>query len=124
MSVNIRKNKKREKNITINDLARATNGLIKNVNTISTATNGLIKKVNSLVATVDDLARSVKEDFDEVHGTIKAGFDKVDNLLTALENGQEEIKLRLTNVAYRFELEELEKRVKALEKAVLKKSKR
>lgn len=48
----------------------------------------------------------------------------MDNRLAALENGQEEIKLRLTNVAYRFELEKLEKRVKALEKAVLQKSKR
>ena len=116
MSINIKKNKKREKNITINDLARATNGLTKNVNTISTATHGLIKKVNSLVATVDDLARSVKEGFDEVHGTIKAGFDKVDNRLTALENGQEEIKLRLSNVAYRFEVVELENQVKTLTK--------
>ena len=116
MSINIKKNKKRQKNITINDLARATNGLTKNVNTISTATHGLIKKVNSLVATVDDLARSVKEGFDEVHGTIKAGFDKVDNRLTALENGQEEIKLRLSNVAYRFEVVELENQVKTLTK--------
>ena len=99
-----------KKNITIDDLARATNGLTKNVNKIATS--------------LDDLARMVKEGFDEVHGTIKAGFDKVDNRLAALENGQEEIKLRLTNVAYRFELEKLEKRVKALEKAVLQKSKR
>ena len=110
MSVTIKKTKRWEKNITINDLARTTNGLIKNVNKIATS--------------LDDLARMVKEGFDEVHGTIKAGFDKVDNRLAALENGQEEIKLRLTNVAFRFELEKLEKRVKALEKAVLQKSKR
>ena len=110
MSVTIKKTKRWKKNITINDLARTTNGLIKNVNKIATS--------------LDDLARMVKEGFDEVHGTIKAGFDKVDNRLAALENGQEEIKLRLTNVAYRFELEKLEKRVKALKKAVLQKSKR
>ena len=110
MSVTIKKTKRWKKNITINDLARTTNGLIKNVNKIATS--------------LDDLARMVKEGFDEVHGTIKAGFDKVDNRLTDIEKGQEEIKLRLTNVAYRFELEELGKRVKALEKAVLQKSKR
>ncbi len=106
----------KEKNITINDLATAVNGLTKNVNTISTATNELTKKINSLVATVDDLARSVKEGFDEVHGTMKAGFYKVENRLTNLENGQEEIKLRLSNVAYRFEIVELENQVKTLTK--------
>ena len=102
MSVTIKKTKRWKKNITINDLARTTNGLIKNVNKIATS--------------LDDLARMVKEGFDEVHGTIKAGFDKVDNRLAALENGQEEIKLRLSNVAYRFEVVELENQVKTLTK--------
>ena len=114
----------KEKNITINDLATALNGLTKNVNTLSTTTNGLTKKVNSLVSTVDDLARSVKEGFDEVHRTMDARFDKVDNRLTTLENGQEDIKLRLDNVAHRFELVEVQKRLKILEEIVLSKSKR
>ena len=92
----------KEKNITINDFATAVNGLTKNVNTIATS--------------IEDLAGMVKEGFDEVHGTMKAGFDKVENRLTTLENGQEEIKLRLTNVAYRFELVELENQVKTLTK--------
>ncbi len=109
----------KEKNITINNLASAVHELTKNVTTISTATNSLTKKVNSLVATVDDLARSVKEGFDEVHVTMKAEFNKVDNRLTALENGQEEIKLRLSNVAYRFEFVELENQMKALTKEMI-----
>ena len=41
-------------------------------------------------------------------------FDRVENRLNTLETGQEEIKLRLTNVAYRFEIVELENQVKSL----------
>ena len=66
--------------------------------------------------TINELARMVKTGFDEMSGTMKAGFDKVENRLTTLENGQEEIKLRLSNVAYRFELVELEGQVKTLTK--------
>ena len=66
--------------------------------------------------TINELARMVKTGFDEMSGTMKAGFDKVENRLTTLENGQEEIKLRLSNVAYRFEIVELENQVKTLTK--------
>jgi len=52
---------------------------------------------------------------------IKQGFDETGERLTnleqgqkALEQGQEEIKLNLTNVAYRFELVELQKEYKKL----------
>ena len=48
-------------------------------------------------------------------GMIKGGFDEVGVRLDTLERGQEEIKLKLDNVAYRFELVELERRVKILE---------
>jgi len=68
--------------------------------------------------TINELAGMVKTGFDEVHGAMKAGFDKVENRLTTLETGQEEIKLRLTNVAYRFEIVELENQVKTLTKEV------
>ena len=74
--------------------------------------------------TINELAGMVKTGFDEVHKFIKAGFDKVDKRLTTLETGQEDIKLRLDNVAYRFELVEVQKRLKALEEIVLSKSKR
>ena len=66
--------------------------------------------------TLNELARMVKTGFDEMSGTMKAGFDKVENRLTTLDNGQEEIKLRLSNVAYRFEVVELENQVKTLTK--------
>ena len=66
--------------------------------------------------TINELAGMVKTGFDEVTGAMKTGFEKVDGRLTALENGQEEIKLRLSNVAYRFELLILENQVKTLTK--------
>ena len=66
--------------------------------------------------TLNELAGMVKTGFDEMSGTMKAGFDKVENRLTTLENGQEEIKLRPSNVAYRFKVVELENQVKTLTK--------
>ena len=87
--------------------------------------------INALATSIEDLAGMVKEGFDEISGTMKAGFEAVDkrfegvdNRLTALEKGQEDIKLRLSNVAYRFELVEVLKRLKTLEDIVLSKSKR
>ena len=47
---------------------------------------------------------------------VKKGFDQVDERFDTLERGQEEIKLKLDNVAYRFEMVELQKRVEVLEK--------
>ena len=70
--------------------------------------------------TNNELAGMVKNGFDEMGKQ----FEKVDNRLTALETGQEDIKLRLDNVAYRFEIVEVQKRLKALEEIVLSKSKR
>lgn len=65
----------------------------------------LAKKIDSLTELVDKLAAATKRDFDGVN----IRLDK-------LEQGQEDIKLRLDNVAYRFELHELERRVTLLEK--------
>ncbi len=72
-----------------------------------------MKEIN---ITINELAGVVKTGFDELSETMKTGFEKVDCRLTALENGQEEIKLRLSNVAYRFELLKLENQVKTLTK--------
>ena len=58
-----------------------------------------MKEIN---ITINELAGMVKTGFDELSETMKTGFEKVDGRLTALENGQKEIKLRLSNVAYRF----------------------
>ena len=100
MSVNT--NKKREKNITIDDLSTGDNGLSRNVNTI------------------EDLAKMVKSEFDAENKR----FDIIENHLSDIENCLVDIKLRLYHVAYRFEIEEVDKREKALEKVISKKSKR
>ena len=63
--------------------------------------------------TIDDLAGMIKEGFEK---DVKQGFEKVEKDIDDLKQGQERIELRLDNVAYRFELVALEKRVEALEK--------
>ena len=77
----------------------------------------MVKKIKKNV-TLDNLAGMVKRGFDGVdkrldenlkeHRTIMA---KLDNL----ENGVEEIKLKLDQVAYRFEVQELDRRLKRVE---------
>jgi hypothetical protein len=62
--------------------------------------------------TIDDLATLIKTGFDSVDER----FDQVEGRLKKLEQGQENIELRLSNVAYRFELRDLEHRVTVLEK--------
>jgi DNA anti-recombination protein RmuC len=77
--------------------------------------------------TINELAGMVKTGFDEMgkqFEKVDKHFDKVENRLTTLEKGQEDIKLRLDNVAYRFELVEVLKRLKILEDIVLSKPKR
>jgi len=76
-----------------------------------------MKKANKKI-TMNDLAAMIKNGFDETGEQMNAGFGKVDERLNTLEQGHEDIKLRLDNVAYRFELVELQKRVDALEKKV------
>ena len=62
--------------------------------------------------TTDNLAVMIKKGFDHMDES----FKQVEGRLDCLEKGQEEIKLKLDNVAYRFELVELQKRVEILEK--------
>jgi len=63
----------------------------------------------------------------DLAGMVKRGFDEVGNRITGVEERlrimsennareHEAIMLRLDNVAYRFELVELQKRVETLEK--------
>jgi BMFP domain-containing protein YqiC len=66
--------------------------------------------------TIDDLAVMVQKGFDEVNKGVQKGFDAVNDRLDQVERGQEDIKLKLDNVAYRFELKELQQRVELLEK--------
>jgi len=70
--------------------------------------------------TIDELAMMTKRGFDEVGEGMKQGFATVNNNIHILSENNtrehEDIKLRLDNVAYRFELVELQKRVEVLEK--------
>lgn len=76
-------------------------------------------------ATINDLAVMINKGFEQV----SEDFKQVDRRLDSLEQGHkemiksntrehEEIKLSLNNVAYRFELVELQKRVEILERKI------
>ena len=83
--------------------------------------------------TIDDLAIIIKKGFDEVDKRfdgvdkrfdgVDKRFDKVEKRLDNLEKGHEEINLKLGNVAYRFELIDLQKRVQRVEDIVLRRRK-
>jgi len=79
------------------------------------------KKAKKKNVTLDDLAGMVANGFEgvgkELSG-INYKLEEYDKKFQKLEEGQEQIKLRLDNVAYRFELVELQRRVKLLEKKV------
>jgi len=72
--------------------------------------------LNNLSTAIEDLARMVKTGFDEVHVTMKAEFEKVDNRLTALERSQEDIKLRLGQFAFNIDVLEVKGKIELLEK--------
>ncbi len=61
--------------------------------------------------TNEDLSRMIKKGFD---GNDKR-FDRIETQLDRLEQGHEDIQLRLGNVPFKFEVEDLKKRVKKLE---------
>ena len=68
--------------------------------------------------TIDDLALMIKGGFDNNDKNFEKVNTKIDNIEIRMENleqGQEDIRLRLTNVAYRFEVEELKLKLSVLE---------
>ena len=79
--------------------------------------NKKIKKTKGV--TIDTLAGMVKKGFDhmdERFNQVDKRLDQHEKRFEDLEQGQEEIKLKLGDVAYRFELVELERRVNILER--------
>lgn len=70
--------------------------------------------------TIDDLAVLVAKGFENTatkeSTATKADIARLEKRIDILEHGQEDIKLKLDNVAYRFELVELQRRVELLEK--------
>ncbi len=63
----------------------------------------------------DKLAVMIKQGFDQVGEQLEQ-LGTINGRLTRLETGVENINLRLDNVAYRFELNELDQRVSTLER--------
>ncbi|MDO8592175.1 MAG: hypothetical protein Q7R92_00200 [bacterium] len=70
--------------------------------------------------TLDFLAGMIKNEFDNVGHR----FDKIESEMKEgfkeSKDDHEKLELKVSNVAYRFELVELQKRVELLEKKVLK----
>ena len=72
--------------------------------------------------TNEELAEMVKVGFDsqdKKFNKVDKILANVENKLDTLEKGQEEIQLRLSNVAYRFEVKELEARISILEDKII-----
>jgi len=76
-----------------------------------------MKNANKKI-TMNDLAIMVKNGFDETGNKIEEVKKEVKDLRETNAREHEAIMLRLDNVAYRFELVELQKRVDVLEKKV------
>jgi len=77
----------------------------------------MVKK-NKKNTTLDNLAGMIKRGFDNVDKRFDENTKEHRVMMTKLENlenGTEEIKLKLDQVAYRFEIQELERRVKRVE---------
>jgi len=67
---------------------------------------------------IDRLALAIKKGFDENTKQHQKLFDRLDKhgeRLSNLEQGQEDIKLKLDQVAYKFEVQELDRRLKKIE---------
>lgn len=66
---------------------------------------------------IDDLAGMIKGEFDNISGKfdkvnsrfdkIDDRFDKIDADIKELKDGHERLDLRMSNVAYRFEVDDL-----------------
>lgn len=76
--------------------------------------------------TIDDLARLAVENHNEIKdqlgqldnrmNSLEGSMSSLERRMNGLEVGHEDIKLRLDNVAHRFELNDLKQRVTVLEK--------
>ena len=83
----------------------------------------MVIKKKKKETTIDDLAIMIGKGFEDVGERIESlkesnaqEHEGMGRKLNSLEQGQEDIKIRLDNVAYRFELVELQKRVEVLER--------
>lgn len=81
----------KEKNITLDDLARMVQKGFDHVDKRLTEIDNRVEKVDNR-------------------------FDSIENGLSGLVRGQEDIQLRLDNCAHRFELRDLDRRLTTLER--------
>lgn len=73
---------------------------------------------------IDELARMVKNGFDDITNNLTGEINSttdglrkdIANLRDQNDKDHQDIKMRLDNVAYRFEFQDLERRVLVLEK--------
>lgn len=100
--------KNKTKNITIDDLAVILSKQFDSINKQFDSINNQFDNVNKQFDNID-------KKFDGVNKK----FDGVNKQLQELKQGHENIELRLANVAYRFELQELQGVVKNLQKQVV-----
>jgi len=101
---------KKKKETTINDLSKKIDSLALSMErgfkrADEKMERGFKRADERLETAIDNLAIIVGK-----------GFDHADNRMDSLEQGQDDIKMRLDNVAYRFELVDLQKRVEVLER--------
>lgn len=87
-------------------------GQIKQFKKGTSPTTGLSPKVEHLTELIENLAIITTQGFQEVH--VQLNDLKQD--VSRVEQNMEEVKLRLDNVPYRFELKALEVRVDHLER--------
>ena len=69
--------------------------------------------------TLEDLAQTMNQSFGELEKNINRRFDQSEMKFKKLEDGQDQIIMKLSNVAYRFEVKELEARISVLEHRVI-----
>ncbi|MGB3073367.1 MAG: hypothetical protein WBP40_01460 [Candidatus Moraniibacteriota bacterium] len=81
-----------------------------------------MKKKLKKVTTIEDLATLMQGEFLVIHEKMDSGFQRVDERLDEMQQEMrelkrdvEDLKLRMVEVAYRFEVRELEKRIHKLE---------
>ncbi|MDD4271606.1 MAG: hypothetical protein PHF50_02265 [Patescibacteria group bacterium] len=71
--------------------------------------------------TIDDLAVIIKDEFGHVNerfDKVDQRFDKVESDIKELKDGHERLELRMSNVAYRFEVDDLKNQLNLLRQRV------
>jgi septal ring factor EnvC (AmiA/AmiB activator) len=98
------------KEITIGDLAAMMKAGFENTDKKMDA--NLLESNRKTDEEIEKLAAMINKSFDGIDekiGEVKIDIREIKEKLTVLERGQEDIKLRQDNSAYRFELQEQEK---------------